>query len=157
MAADADTRNTVLDLIPQKRPFRFIDEITALDKDRITGRYRFREDEFFYRGHFPDRPITPGVILIEAMAQTGVVGLGLYLLLHQGNTIDDIRKYVTLFAMVDNVDFAGIVSPGEEIIIQGEKIYFRRGNLKTQVSIERANGDHVCAGILTGRGVVLHE
>ena len=79
MAADRETIKTILMAVPQQAPFRFIDDILEVDERRITGGYRFREDEYFYRGHFPGRPVTPGVILIEAMAQTGVVAFGLYL------------------------------------------------------------------------------
>ena len=85
MAADAGVIQEVLDLVPQQPPFRFIDEIIRLDEEQIVGAYRFREDEYFYRGHFPGRPITPGVILIEAMAQVGVVAFGIYLLACQKN------------------------------------------------------------------------
>ena len=69
----------ILARVPQQEPFRFIDEITELDDEHIVARYRFREDADFYRGHFPGNPITPGVILVETMAQAGVVALGLYL------------------------------------------------------------------------------
>ena len=85
MVADAGIKQEVLELVPQQAPFRFIDEIISLDEDGIVGAYRFREDEFFYRGHFPGRPITPGVILIETMAQIGVVAFGMYLLACQRN------------------------------------------------------------------------
>ena len=63
----------ILDSIPQQEPFRFIDEILELSEDHILAAYRFREDADFYRGHFPGNPVTPGVILIETMAQSGVV------------------------------------------------------------------------------------
>ena len=72
MAADRETMDSILKAVPQQPPFRFVDEIIELDENRVLGAYRFREDEYFYKGHFPDRPITPGVILVEAMAQTGV-------------------------------------------------------------------------------------
>ncbi|MCK7510745.1 MAG: hypothetical protein MZV70_46225 [Desulfobacterales bacterium] len=85
MEADAGVIQEVLDLVPQQAPFRFIDEIISLDEQQIVGAYRFREDEYFYRGHFPGRPITPGVILIETMAQIGVVAFGMYLLACQKN------------------------------------------------------------------------
>ena len=68
----------VLELIPQKPPFRFIDRLVELDESHAIGEYTFRDDEFFYKGHFPDNPVTPGVILIETMCQTGLVALGIY-------------------------------------------------------------------------------
>ena len=58
--------------VPQAEPFRFIDQILEVDAERISASVRFREDADFYRGHFPGNPITPGVILVEAMAQAGV-------------------------------------------------------------------------------------
>jgi 3-hydroxyacyl-[acyl-carrier-protein] dehydratase len=60
MAVDAGVIQEVLDLVPGQVPFRFIDEIISLDEEEIIGAYRFREDEFFYRGNFPGCPITPG-------------------------------------------------------------------------------------------------
>jgi 3-hydroxyacyl-[acyl-carrier-protein] dehydratase len=69
----------VLELLPQQEPFRFVDEILEVDSEHIVSRYTFRPGADFYRGHFPGNPITPGVLLIEAMAQTGVVALGIYL------------------------------------------------------------------------------
>ena len=157
MAADKKTIEEVLSLIPQQYPFRFIDGILEMDEEHIVGTYRFREDEYFYRGHFPSQPITPGVILIETMAQTGVVAFGIYQLIRQGMSFDQIKQMVTLFAMVDDCEFNGIVSPGERVIVKGEKIYLRRGNLKTKVSMKRENGESVCYGILTGRGVDINE
>jgi len=91
------------------------------------------------------------------MAQTGVVAFGIHLLMEQGVSPDKIKHLATLFSMVDNVEFNSIVSPGDTVIIRAEKIYFRRGNLKTKAGIERTDGDIVCSGVLTGRGVTLHE
>ena len=158
MAADQATRDMILKSVPQQRPFRFIDEILELDENHIVGAYHFRTDEYFYRGHFPDRPVTPGVLLIETMAQTGVVALGIYLTLQGGEkTLQETREMITLFTLADNVEFNGMVSPGERVIVRGEKIYFRRGTLKTKVTMERENGELVCCGVLAGTGVVLHE
>lgn len=157
MAVDSETVRQVLEMVPQQSPFRFIDDILEMDGDYIVGTYRFRDDEYFYRGHFPGRPVTPGVILIETMAQTGVVAFGIYLLLRQGISPDRIRQMVTLFVMADDCEFHTIVKPGERVVIRGEKVYLRRGNLKTKVSMERGNGEFICSGTLTGRGVDSHE
>ena len=158
MAADQEMRDSILRSVPQQHPFRFIDEILELSENHIVGAYRFRKDEYFYRGHFPDRPITPGVLLIEAMAQTGVVALGLYLTMLQGNkSLEETKEMITLFTMAEEVEFYGIVLPGERVIVRGEKIYFRRGSLKTKVKIERENGELVCFGTLAGTGVMLNE
>jgi 3-hydroxyacyl-[acyl-carrier-protein] dehydratase len=154
MAADAGVIQEVLDLVPQQPPFRFIDEIIRLDEEQIVGAYRFREDEYFYRGHFPGRPITPGVILIEAMAQVGVVAFGIYLLACQKNMRpSQMNVPLSLFSLADNVEFKGIVAPGERVIIKGEKVYFRKNTIKANVSMERENGEVVCVGKLAGMGV----
>ncbi len=158
MAADRETRETILGLIPQQPPFRFIDDILEADGEHIVGTYRFREDEFFYRGHFPGNPVTPGVILVETMAQTGVVAFGLYLLMTEkrGSTAGA-KRLTTLFTILEEVEFLGIVKPGERVIIRGEKVYFRKGSLKTRISMTRENGELVCSGVLAGMGVDLNE
>jgi 3-hydroxyacyl-[acyl-carrier-protein] dehydratase len=154
MAADAGVMQEVLDLVPQQAPFRFIDEIIRLDEEQIVGAYRFREDEYFYRGHFPGFPITPGVILIETMAQVGVVAFGIYLLACQKNVRpSQMNVPLSLFSLADNVEFKGMVSPGERVIIRGRKIYFRKNTIKSNVSMERENGEIVCLGNLAGMGV----
>jgi len=154
MVADAGVKQEVLKLVPQQAPFRFIDEIISLDEQQIVGAYRFREDEFFYRGHFPGHPITPGVILIETMAQIGVVAFGMYLLACQKNIRPaQLNDSLSLFSLADNIEFKGIVSPGERVIVKGKKIYMRKGALKVDISMERENGEVVCVGQLAGMGV----
>ncbi len=151
--ADKKIVKQVLDLIPQQQPFRFINDILDADEKNITATYQFRKDEFFYKGHFPSNPITPGVILVETMAQTGVVAMGIYQLLLQGVPVAELKQMTTLFSFADEIEFTGIVYPGEQVIIAGEIIYLRKGNLKTRARIERKNGEIVCAGVLTGTGV----
>jgi len=153
MADKPELLRQTLALVPQQKPFRFIDAITSVDAKTIHASYRFREDEMFYKGHFPGNPITPGVILIETMAQTAVVAMGIYQLLNQGVTAFELQQMTTLFAFADAIEFNGIVVPNERAEIFGELIYLRRGHLKTKARIQRENGEIVCSGILTGTGV----
>ena len=154
MEADDRLKQEILQLVPQQEPFRFIDEIISLDEEQIVGAYRFREDEYFYRGHFPGHPITPGVILIETMAQIGVVAFGIYLLSRQKNMRPaQMNMPLSLFSLADGVEFKKIVSPGERVIVKGKKIYFRKNIIKASVSMERENGEIICFGELSGVGV----
>jgi len=144
------TPKQVLDLIPQQDPFRFIDEILELDDDHIVGAYRFRPDADFYRGHFPGRPVTPGVILIESLAQVGIVALGIYLLAQESAA--DTAKVMTLFTDAD-VEFSGIVNPGDRVTITAEKVFFRRRKLRSKAVMKLDDGTIVCSGIVSGMGI----
>jgi 3-hydroxyacyl-[acyl-carrier-protein] dehydratase len=142
----------VLALVPQQEPFRFIDEILELDDEHIVAAYRFREDADFFRGHFPGNPVTPGVILIETMAQAGVVALGIYLYAAQ-HSLEDVQKTVTVFTDAQ-VEFSGLVKPGDRVITTGRKQFFRRKKLRADVEMKLEDGTVVCAGQLSGIGVV---
>ncbi len=141
----------ILARVPQQEPFRFIDEITELDDEHIVARYRFREDADFYRGHFPGNPITPGVILVETMAQAGVVALGLYLCALERSP-EEIEKLITVFTDA-NVEFSGTVSPGERVTTVGRKTFFRRLKLRSEVEMRLDDGTVVCSGVLSGIGI----
>lgn len=154
MEVDADLISEVIALVPQQEPFRFIDEIISLSEEEIVGAYRFREDEFFYRGHFPGKPVTPGVILIETMAQIGVAAFGIYLMAGQKNIRPaQMKAPLSLFSFADKLEFRGIVAPGERVIVRGRKIYFRKGAMKVDATMERENGEIVCLGEIAGMGV----
>ena len=142
----------VLAQIPQQEPFRFIDGIDELDADHIVAHYTFPEDADFYRGHFPGHPITPGVILIEAMAQAGVVAFGLYLLSLEENGRDALEKLLTIFTEA-NVEFASMVAPGERVITTAHKEMFRRRKLRSRVELRREDGVVVASGTVAGMGV----
>ncbi|MDX2245464.1 MAG: hydroxymyristoyl-ACP dehydratase [Bacteroidia bacterium] len=141
----------ILKWIPQQPPFRFVDGITEISEDNVIGFYTYREDEFFYRGHFPAKPLTPGVILTETMAQIGLVALGIYLF---GKDIEErnenLRTTPTFVFTSSEVDFLRIVLPGETVTVKSEKIYFRLGKLKVKTQMFNVEGIEVCRGILSG-------
>lgn len=142
---------TILELVPQSHPFRFIDEIIELDQNQIKGKYTFKKDEYFYQGHFPGDPVTPGVILIETMAQTGVVAFGLYLT-SLAFPQDNIRVWTTMFTDC-KIEFYKPVFPGQTVIITGEKIFFRKMKLQTDVKMFSENNELLAAGTVSGMGV----
>ena len=148
---DRLSKEDVLALVPQQEPFRFIDEIVELDDEHIVARYTFRPDEDFYRGHFPGNPITPGVILTEAMAQAGVVAFGIYLYALE-TSLDEVNKMLTIFTDA-NVDFTGTVKPGDRVTTTGKIKFFRRRKLRATVEMKLDDGTVVCSGELSGMGV----
>lgn len=145
------TKEEILELVPQQAPFRFIDEIIELSDEGIVACYTFKADELFYAGHFPGNPITPGVILLETMAQTAVVAYGIYLASKELERAE-IEKILTVFTEAE-VEFSGIVRPGDKVIIRAKQKYFRRLKLKAEAEIILENGDVVCSGTIAGMGV----
>ena len=102
-------RDEIERIIPHRDPFLFLDEVLELEPGaRVVARKRVRGDEWFFPGHFPGRPIMPGVIIVEALAQAGAVAV----LSEQDN-----RGKLALFAGIDAVRFKRIVSPGDELIL----------------------------------------
>jgi len=141
----------LLALVPQQAPFRFIDEIISVDDDGIEARYRWKEDADFYRGHFPGNPLTPGVLLLECMAQAGIVALGLYLLVKQGASAD-LENPVPVFTDA-SVEFSGLVRPGDSVRVTAKKVFYRRRKLRSEVEMHLEDGTLVCAGNVSGMGV----
>jgi 3-hydroxyacyl-[acyl-carrier-protein] dehydratase len=141
----------VLGLLPQQEPFRFVDEILEVDDDHIVARYTFRPEAAFYRGHFPGNPITPGVLLIEAMAQTGVVALGIYLVARQRG-VEEVRRVLTVFTDV-TAEFSGVVRPGDTVTISARKVFFRRMKLRADVEMRKGDGSIVATATVAGMGI----
>lgn len=143
----------ILELIPQAEPFRFVDEILEVDEDHIVARYRFRPDADFYRGHFPGNPVTPGVILLECMAQVSVVALAIHLFALRGG-MEEVRRRIALFTDAE-VEFGGLVEPGQRVTVRARKQFFRRGKIRSEGEMTLDDGTIVCSGTVSGMGVVL--
>jgi 3-hydroxyacyl-[acyl-carrier-protein] dehydratase len=149
--AEPLTGAEVLALLPQQEPFRFVDEILELGDEHIVARYTFRPDADFYRGHFPGNPITPGVLLIEAMAQTGVVALGIYLVSRE-RSAEDVKRVLTVFTDV-TAEFSGVVRPGDRVTMRARKVFFRRMKLRAEVEMRRDDGTLVATATVAGMGI----
>lgn len=135
----------ILKLLPYSEPFLFVDEIHSISEDRVEGSYKFRENSYFYQGHFKDNPITPGVILTECMAQIGLVCLGIFLVGKQMNSEN------SSFALSNtDIDFYLPVLPGEKVSVVSEKVYFRFQKLKAKVIMKNEKGEKICSGTISG-------
>ena len=135
----------LLHALPYSEPFLFVGELLDVSEEGVRGTYTFSKDLEFYRGHFTDLPVTPGVILIETMAQIGVVCLGISLLSDSG-VCDGLQIAMTSSA----VDFLLPVYPGEKVTVQSKKKYYRFGKLKCEVEMKNAAGAVVCRGVIAG-------
>ena len=99
--------NEIEGLLPHREPFLFVDEITEASKEKIIAKHVFTEKEFFFKGHFPEYPVVPGVILVETMAQSGGAGLRKLGVIGEGGLF--------FLATVDKVKFRRQVKPGDEV------------------------------------------
>ena len=97
-------------ILPHREPFLFIDEIRELTDNRVTGVKYVHKDEYYFTGHFPNAPVMPGVLQIEAMAQTG----GILAL----NSVPDPQNYLTYFMKIDKVKFKQKVEPNCTLIFK---------------------------------------
>ena len=138
------TKEEVLTKLPYSKPFLFVDEILTISENGVEGCYTFNEDLEFYRGHFVDNPVTPGVILTETMAQIGLVCLGIYLLDINFNS----KTKIALTASA--IDYLKPVFPNEKVLVISEKVYFRFGKLKCNVKMINKDGIIVCKGTISG-------
>jgi 3-hydroxyacyl-[acyl-carrier-protein] dehydratase len=142
--------NEILNHLPYKSSFRFVDNISALDEDGVTGEYTLRAGSFFYEDHFVGNPVTPGVIITEIMAQIGLVVLGIFLILKDGelNISEDAAMYPLLAST--EVSFHKMVLPGQKVTVISKKQYFRFGKLKCYVEMVDGSGDIIAKGMFSG-------
>ncbi len=115
--------NDIKDVIPHRYPFLLVDRIVEIEKgDRVVGIKNVTYNEPFFQGHFPEKPVMPGVLVIESMAQTGAV-----LLLAD---IEDKEDKLVYFMSIDNVKFRKPVVPGDRMRIEVEVLNLRSRTCK---------------------------
>ena len=141
------THQEIIDKLPYTQPFLFVDTITEVSDKHIKGDYTFVDTADFYRGHFENFPVTPGVILLECMMQIGLVGLGIYLLREKNI---DLKNNASVAMTENNVQFFKPVFPNEKVSVQSELEYFRFHKLKAKVKMFNQAGELVCSGIFSG-------
>lgn len=101
-----DTVEEIKKLLPHREPFLYVDRLEKIEKETIVGSRRYTENDYFFKGHFPEYPVVPGVILVESMAQCG--GAGIKALL-------DAKDALFFLASIDKVKFRKQVRPGDTI------------------------------------------
>lgn len=134
----------IIEKLPYGDPFLFVDEISHVDSSSIAGTYHFRIDSDFYRGHFVNNPITPGVILLECMAQIALVSHGIFLLSEKQKPTPKLVAFTSA-----DVQFTHPVLPEDTVEVTSNLVYFRLGKIKSEVELKV--GDIIaCSGTLSG-------
>jgi 3-hydroxyacyl-[acyl-carrier-protein] dehydratase len=134
------SRDEIEAILPHRDPFLLLDEVVELSPgERVVARKRVRPDEWYLSGHFPGRPIMPGVLIVEAMAQAGAV-----LVLSE----EENRGKLALFAGIDGVRFKRVVEPGDELELTCE-LERLRGPIGRGKVTAKVDGELAARGTLT--------
>lgn len=146
-----ETQKTIISKIPHKKPFLFVDNITSVTDTKIEGDYYLDKDLNFYRGHYPNHPITPGVILIEIMAQIGLVAFGIYLVERDnkhGISVNLNHKIPVL--STTDIKFKKVVEPDQRVFVISEKKLFKHNKLICKAKLLNIANEVLAEGTISG-------
>ncbi|HEX2855409.1 MAG TPA: 3-hydroxyacyl-ACP dehydratase FabZ family protein [Opitutaceae bacterium] len=129
----------VTDLIPHRPPFLFVDEIVSEIPDGLVARRTWRADEDFYKGHYPKAPITPGVLLCEAVFQTACCFMSLKARAAQAGEATGLP----LIAKISDVRFRNPVYPGDTVLIEVKQKDAMAGFTMLSGSVKKADGTRI--------------
>jgi 3-hydroxyacyl-[acyl-carrier-protein] dehydratase len=133
-------RDVIEQILPHREPFLLIDEVLELEPSRrVVARREVRPDDWWFPGHFPSRPVMPGVLIVEAMAQAGAVAV----LSEEEN-----RGRIAFFAGIDDCRFKRIVEPGDVLTLACE-IEQVRGPVGRGRATAHVGGELAARGTLT--------
>ena len=140
----------IIQLLPYKSSFLFVDHISAISTEGITAEYTLRENAFFYEDHFINNPVTPGAIITEIMAQCGLVAFGIFLLKDEQDKMKmQEGDFFHLLTTVE-ISFLKMVLPSEKVKVNSKKIYFRFNKLKCFVEMKDQHGVTIAKGNFAG-------
>ncbi|WP_352419488.1 3-hydroxyacyl-ACP dehydratase FabZ [Proteiniborus sp.] len=129
----------IQNIIPHRYPFLLVDKIIELEKGKkAIGIKNVTINEPFFQGHFPNNPLMPGVLIVEAMAQVGAVAV---------MTLEENKDKLAVFAGIDSIRFKKQVRPGDTLKMEVELISMRRGIGKAE-AVAYVDGEVACKGTL---------
>ncbi len=134
------SREQIESIIPHRKPMLLIDTITEISAGEYAkGEVTLTGEEFFFQGHFPDNPVMPGVMIVEAMAQTGAVSILM---------LDEFKGKTGYFAKIDDVRFREKVFPKDKLELE-VRIVKRKGAIGIGEGVAYVNGKRVATATLT--------
>lgn len=125
-----DLQKQIIACLPYDNSFLFVDSLFDISEHGISGSYKFKKGNSIFAGHFKDKKVIPGVLLLEAIGQIGLVCLGIYLMkIHQNK-----QPFYPVLSHLE-ADFLMMVLPNETVVVHSKKEYFRNNVLKCKVEM----------------------
>ena len=140
-------REQVMALLPHRPPFLLVDDVVELEPGRrCVARRTLRDDDFWFAGHFPGNPVMPGVLIVEALAQTATLAAA-SVAAEDGEGAGSLTGKIGLFAGIDKVRFKRVVRPGDDLRLEAEMLAVHGPVGKCKV-LATVDGQMACRGEL---------